>query len=307
LDEIPFAIRYKEILEGCKIDSLMYPPPSQQRNTSAIFASRGCPFSCSYCTAPAYYGRRVQYRRPNKVVAEIEYLIKQYNTNTLYFVDLTFNLNRNYVIELCNEIIRKKLEIYWYALFRPERVDNMFANILKKAGCSKAGVGIESFDLNTIKKTKRGTARYFDNLKKTLKNLHEEGIITRGLVMIGYPWETHETYKNLINNLTSLPLDEIRIGILTPFPGTALYDQCGWEGRLLTANFMLYDSRNPRIKCDHVAPKDILNAGEIIYEKFYEADTYQKIKKYKISQNPLLESSFYEFERNFMKKKEVKK
>ena len=125
--------------------------------------------------------------------------------------------------------------------------------------------------------------------------------------MIGNPWETHETYKNLINNLTSLPLDEIRIGILTPFPGTALYDQCGWEGRLLTANFMLYDSRNPRIKCDHVAPKDILNAGEIIYEKFYKADTYQKIKKYKISQNPLLESSFYEFERNFMKKKEVKK
>jgi len=134
LDSLPFPERYE--LESCRLGAPMLPTPAEQRAFAQVTYSRGCYHSCSFCTSPIMWQGQVVYRSAKNMVDEIEFLIDEFGTNGLFFTDLTFNTDRKKVTDLCDELLRRGVNISWSAACRVTD-DAELLKRMKEAGCNR--------------------------------------------------------------------------------------------------------------------------------------------------------------------------
>ncbi|MCC6028100.1 MAG: B12-binding domain-containing radical SAM protein, partial [Archaeoglobus sp.] len=109
-----------------------------------MITSRGCPFSCRYCSSSLFMGRRFRARSAKNVADEIEWLVNDFNARHIAFGDDTFTLSKKRVAEICKEIKSRKLDITWSCSSRIDTIDRELLEIMKSAGCSAIYYGIES-------------------------------------------------------------------------------------------------------------------------------------------------------------------
>lgn len=307
LDELPFPSRPKKILEKTKIHTLMYPTKSEQRGVASIAYSRGCLFGCSYCASKNVWGRQVRWRSAKNVVDEIESLQEGFETNTLFFTDLTFNLNKERVIELCDEIRRRNIFVNWYAMLRATSpdgsllVDEELIMKMAEAGCRKVSYGLESFIPKIQEQyNKKGDLSV---LRRVLEIGDQIGLINKANLIIGEPrYETIETLEATKTLLIDLPLDELRISFLTPFPNTSIYLECEKEGRITTRDWSSYSSDEPILKLDNLTKEELIKAREAIFSSFYQNPNYLKRVELKVKLFPHLRKSYEEYF-DFLKRK----
>lgn len=295
LDELPFPLRDKEILKECKIGGLSYPPPSQQESVCQITYSRGCPYNCIFCNSPQLWGKQVRWRSAKNLVNEIEYLQREFGTNMVFFTDLTFDLNKTKVYELCAEIKNRGIDINWFPMCRVDHIDKDLLIAMKDVGCTKISYGIDAVCNATLSKIKPRQNVNFNKIKLALELTSNVGIIVRAYVMIGYPWEDKKSLQETKKILKTLPVDDLRISFLTPFPGTLLYEEFKREGLLLTEDFSRYTSEEPIIKVKNLAPQELIDAREKIFKEFYQSKEYEMRKRNKINKFPHLKHSYDEF------------
>jgi len=217
LDKIPFPKRDAKFFSNSTLYQIVYPPISQQQSVAQVMYSRGCSFSCVYCTSRNMWGKKVFWRDPKKVLDEIEYLYNEYGTNLIFFPDLTFNLDKSKVLEICNEFLKRDLPVYWSSFFRIDRLDNEILYAIKEAKCVKIHLGIEtdSVDADKLKSDFNITE---DTYHSFLNKADEIGLLLRGYLIIGFPNDTTEKIRNYNNFLSTLSIDEIIISYVTPFP-----------------------------------------------------------------------------------------
>lgn len=118
LDQLHMPKRSQKYLNFTRQYQLAYPPPSKQVKVAQVMYSRGCPFSCYFCSSENIWGKQVFWRSPKLVLDEIEMLVVKFGTNLVYFPDLTINASRKKVLELCSEFKKRRLPVHWWALFR---------------------------------------------------------------------------------------------------------------------------------------------------------------------------------------------
>ena len=189
-----------------------------------IITTRGCPYSCSYCSAPITAGRKMRYRDPIKIVNEMENLINNYDVKEIQIEDDNFTLKRRHAVGVCEEIIRRKIKLDWSLPngVRIDKLDPELLKLMKKSGCYFMSLGIESANqriLNIIKK--RLDKNLVRNVVTMVKN---SGIDAVGFFIIGFPTETKEEIMNTINFACSLDLERASFHKAMPLPGTELYD-----------------------------------------------------------------------------------
>ena len=189
-----------------------------------IITTRGCPYSCIYCSAPITAGKRMRYRDPVKVVDGIEKLIKDYGVKEVQIEDDNFTLKRAHTVAICEEIIKRKIKINWGLPngVRIDKLDPDLLRLMKKAGCYQMSLGIESGNQRILDMIKKRLDK--NMVKGVVKEIKKAGIQTVGFFMIGFPTETEKEIKETINFACSLDLDRAAFGKATPLPGTALYD-----------------------------------------------------------------------------------
>lgn len=300
LDELPWPIRTKEYLEGNQIVSQVYPVPAEQKGVAQIAYSRGCPYHCSYCASPTLWGSEVRHRSARDVVGEIEYLQKEFGTNFIFFNDLTFNLNKKKVYELCDEIKRRNIEIYWYAMCRPDPDENLLKE-MKEAGCTRIAFGVEALSDSTLEKALRGHSTR--EAIETVKISDSLGILTRAFLIVGWPEEQYKNLEDYVNKNNSMlkeyarnGLDGTRVSFLTPFPGTPLYTYCKQNNLFLTKDFSRFSSdEQPIIKLKGINPEELIKARERIFKAFYASDEYSQHIEEKIKRFPHLKGSFSQY------------
>jgi len=299
LDDLPFAYRDPEILSRTKIRTIMNPPPSQQINTATTAYSRGCPFNCTFCSSRDIWGRNVVWRSAKNVVDEIEELKEKYRTNTLFFTDLSFNSNQGKVKELCNELIKRKVDIKWLALARVATPDGVNALIdedllrtMYEAGCRKLGYGLESVipEFQENFKKKIDSEMMIDIIEKG----HKMGILHKGYMVMGHPGESKETIKKTLSMLRKIRFDEIKITFLTPFPGSEFYRQQKSIGNLITEDFSRYSTDEPVLKCPNLSHSELIRIRENLYKEYYRSQEYASLVAEKTKRFPELEKSYEE-------------
>lgn len=197
-----------------------------------IMTTRGCPYECKFCASPFLWQRKVRFRQPEEVVAEIEYLVSNFGVKEIHIEDDNFTLKRDHAEQICRLILKKKLKIAWATPngIRADKVDLPLLKLMKKAGCYFVAFGIESGNQEILDKVAKHS-----NLKaieKAINLAHRAGLTTQGFFIFGLPGETSQTITNTINFAKSLPLDRGQFLYLDVIPGSALWRELNFDQKV---------------------------------------------------------------------------
>ncbi len=218
LDRLPFPDR-----RGLKLDKYLWSVPKKGIvKFTTLMTTRGCPFNCIFCSTHTVFGKKIRERSVENVLIELEHMVKKLKIKHFTLIDDTLTLNRQRVIEICQGIIDRKLDITWEGWTRANTIDKELLNIMRQAGFVRVSFGIESGDPKILKVIKKGVT--LAQVRKAYKMAKEAGLETRGSVMIGHPFETKKTVMRTLKFIKSLKnCDQMYINITTPYPGTELY------------------------------------------------------------------------------------
>ncbi|MFK7803646.1 MAG: radical SAM protein [Anaerolineae bacterium] len=192
-----------------------------------IVTSRGCPAGCTYCIKHVSYQFSTRLRSPKLIMEELWDLKKQGMNNIHMYADL-FTVNRDQVVELCNLMIKEKINIKWTCNSRVDYVDAELLQLMGKAGNWLISWGIESGNEQILKRARKGA--YPDKAARALQWARDAGIKNWGYFIIGLPGETELTIRDTIDFSKKLPLDIALFHVAAPYPGTPFFFEVVKQG-----------------------------------------------------------------------------
>lgn len=220
LDEIPFVSRvYNDHLniKDYFLNHALYP-------TVQIFAGRGCPNFCTFCSWPeTLMGRKYRIRSVENVVDEFEYVRNELPVNEIFIEDDAFTLSKRRIVQFCEELKRRKIETAWSCQSRAT-LDYDTMKIMKNAGCRLLDVGYESGNDNILNNIKKGVTA--GQLRSFTNNAKKAKLKILADFVIGFTGETKETAEQTIKFIQEVKPDLLQIAVATPIPGTAFYEWC---------------------------------------------------------------------------------
>ena len=242
----------------------------KERPFAPIITTRGCPYSCTYCSAPITAGRKMRYRDPVKIVDEIENLINKYGVKEIQIEDDNFTLKRHHAAAVCEEILKRKIKIHWSLPngVRIDKLDPELLKLMKKSGCYSMALGIESANQRIQDMTKKHLD--INLVRKVVTWVKESGIDGVGFFILGFPTETREEIMKTINFACSLDLERASFHKCTPFPGTELYNL--WlekYSKNKNIDWKTFSSYEFNADWAAVSPKEIERFQKIAFFKFY--------------------------------------
>ena len=269
LDELPFPARH--LTPYRKYSSLL----AKRSPITTMFTSRGCPYRCTFCDRP-HLGKAFRARSAKNVVDEMEECVNMGIYEFLIYDD-TFTIHKQRVVDICDEILKRKLDIGWDIRARVDSVNEEMLRKLKKAGCERIHYGVEAGTENILKALNKGIT--LEQAKRAFEMTKKAEISTLAYFMIGAPTETKEDVLQTIEFSKKLSADFVHITILTPFPATAIYRE-GLETGVLKRDFWQEFAANPTRNFQPAYWEEILSREELLellthaYKSFYTRPTY---------------------------------
>jgi len=187
---------------------------------ASLSSSRGCPQQCTFCDR-SVFGNRYRYFSEDYLLDLITHLREKYGVRHLVLADDQFAASKARLIRLCEKLAAKDLKIGWNCDARVDSVDPEMLSLMKRAGCWMISYGIESGSQEILDGIKKGIK--IEQVEQAVRWTKEAGIRAKGLFMIGYPGETESTIRQTLDLILRLPLDEMNLSFLTPYPGTEIY------------------------------------------------------------------------------------
>ena len=237
------------------------------RKMTSVLTSRGCPFSCSFCCSTEFSGKRWRARSPVKVVDEVAEIVSRYGYNGIAFLDDNFTLDPGRVVAICEEILRRGLDIYWWCFSRADTLlknEEMVAR-MAEAGCKYVFIGFESRHQKTLDRYNKKTT---DRMAKDVTDLlRRYRISVHGSFIIGDPHETQQMIRDTIGYAKEINPQAVQFTILTPYPGTRLYEDV--KDRITSCDWDRYDCLHSVIRSDHLSGKDLEGLLKRAYASFY--------------------------------------
>ncbi len=184
---------------------------------AAIQTSRGCPFTCSYCTSPQ--DRRLIMRKPERVVDELEGVVRG-GARVVRFLDDTFTFDPKRVIVICQEIIRRGIRVAWSCLSRVDTLNAEALQWMKRAGCVRVVVGVESYSPQVLDAL--GKRMDAGAINERLGMIRAAGIEAAAFIIVGGPFESEEDFELTRQGLLDSPLDLIIVDVIALYGGAAL-------------------------------------------------------------------------------------
>ncbi len=193
-----------------------------------ILSTRGCPYTCTFCTSPDMWGTRYFMRSPKHVADEMEMMKSKYNVTNFEFYDLTAIVQRKWIIELSKIIIERKLDIYWRipSGTRSEAIDGEVAFFLLNSGCYTITYAPESGSHRLLELIHKKV--YLPTMLKSMKAAAGQGMKLYINMIQGLPQENHsDIWKTLwfLVQCAKVGVDELSLGTFRPYPGTVLFNE----------------------------------------------------------------------------------
>ena len=246
MDEIPFpAYKYfdfnryaggYEILKGTwngkQLGKLRFVP---------IISTRGCVGSCQFCSTPAFW-QKWRTRSAKNVVDEMELLAKDFQCRFFNFADDIFTVNKDRVIDLCKEIINRKLDIVWDCETRVNFIWEDMLDWMVRSGCYCISFGVESASETVLKAIRKKTTP--EQIARAFKVTKQMGLKTKMLLMVGNPGENDNTVNDTVRMIERVRPDFVSVSEAMVFPGTELYELAKQKG-LVKDDYWLTDRPAP--------------------------------------------------------------
>ncbi len=190
--------------------------------TLNIIASRGCAFNCSFCqpVIRKIFGSDVRLRKPENIVDEIEEMVSIYGISGVWFSDDNFTYNKEWVHNICDEILNRKVKVFWSCNSRVDTIDEDLIGRMSEANCIQVRYGLESGSQLILDKSRKGIN--IEQIEKAFYLTAKYRINTWAYTMLGGPYETKETFQETRKLLKKLKPAHIQLTYTTPLPGTDL-------------------------------------------------------------------------------------
>ncbi|MEE8353866.1 MAG: radical SAM protein [Dehalococcoidales bacterium] len=234
LDRLPLPARHR--LPLARYQALGMP--------CTVVTSRGCPYGCLFCSAHRMFGRRVRFRQPGLVVDEIERIRRDLGFRQINIADDTFTVDHRHAEQICDEILRRNLDLDWNAYARVDNMTPDLAALMKRAGCNTVLFGIESADETILKTIGKGITP--DDMRRGVAIAAGAGLRVYCSFIIGLPGESRQTIAASDRFAGEINADfgaEYGYHILAPLPGTDLYHRAADYGlRITSRDWARYDA-----------------------------------------------------------------
>ncbi|MBD3271644.1 MAG: radical SAM protein, partial [Elusimicrobia bacterium] len=188
------------------------------KQCATILTSRGCPFNCSFCASHLTMGKKYRVHSSEYVLEEMLYLKNQFNLRQLIINDDTFSLDKKRLINICEGMIRKKLNIEWFCFSQVSTMEKDILRLMRKAGCYNIGFGIESASSKTL--SSMGKKRPLEKCEQVIAQANKMGMKTQTFFIFGKPEETEKDIENTISLAIRLESTLAFFNMLVPYPGT---------------------------------------------------------------------------------------
>ncbi len=245
LDDIPFpAYKYfdfekytrYEILKG-----IWNNKPLRNLRFVPVISTRGCVGSCQFCSTP-FFWQKWRTRSAKNVVDEMELLTRDFGCGFFNFADDIFTVNKNRVIDLCKEIIQRKLDIIWDCETRVNFIWDDMLEWMMRAGCYCISFGVESASETVLKAIKKKTTP--QQIAHAFQLTKQVGMKTKMLLMVGNPGEDDTTVNDTVRMIETVRPDFVSVSEAMVLPGTELYESAKQKG-FVSDDYWLTDRPAP--------------------------------------------------------------
>lgn len=240
LDDLPFPAWNLFPIENYWGLHFAHGPTSTKRYLP-LLTSRGCPYRCRFCVIPKTNDRKWRMRSAKNVVDEIEYSVRTYNVREFHIEDVDPTISDKRIREICHKILDRKLNIIWKLVSgtKVETIRNEeTVYLMAKAGCRYISISPESGSPHVLKLMNKPFN--LSHAEKIAAHISKAGIRLQVCFVLGFPGETQQDLQmtwNLVRRLTRKGIDEIALFIITPVPGSAIYESYRGFGCLSELNF----------------------------------------------------------------------
>jgi anaerobic magnesium-protoporphyrin IX monomethyl ester cyclase len=219
MDEIPFPARHLLPLElyDRTIEYLNVKP------ADVMSISRGCVYNCGFCETKKLWGNICRTFSPQRVIDEIQDLQNKYGTKGLYFINDNFTLRKNQTVELCNLMIKNKMDLEWVCDTRVDLVNQELLEKMSKAGCKTIWFGVESGSQRILKRIGRNTT--LEQIENAFKLCRKNKIQTACSFMLGVPDETLKDMEVSLKFAKKLNPDWCLFNVFIANPDSKLYQE----------------------------------------------------------------------------------
>ncbi len=258
-----------------------------------LVTSRGCPYQCIYCSKPIT-GNTWRARSPQDVVAEWRYLVEELGATEIGITDDVWNLNLERAKEICRLLIAGGLtQVPWVTVhgMRADHTDAELFQLMKQAGCRRAGFGVESGNqvvLDSIKKRQS-----LEDVRRAFTEARAAGLQTMGFFIFGLPADTEESMEDTIRFALELDPDLANFMLAAPYPGTELWEIARRDGRLFSMDWRDYaiHDEKARYELPTLPPELVERKWHEAYRRFYlrpgriwrkavNPDTWRRLPEY---------------------------
>jgi len=214
-------------------------PINGRYDIAAIQTSRGCPVGCDFCSVTRFNGREIRHRPIDEIIEEWNSTDRKF----LFVVDDNFYgvgpKHAEWAKQLLRAIIKRGKKRLWFGQTGINMGDDLEGlKLAYKAGCRGMLVGLETFNVENLKKFGKGlNTRLFPRYRELVKGFHRAGIAMFGAFIIGGDEDTEDTVSDTLLKAVQLGVDILQLTNLTPLPGTDLYDRWMREGKIFATSY----------------------------------------------------------------------
>jgi radical SAM superfamily enzyme YgiQ (UPF0313 family) len=230
---------------------------------SLVQTARGCPFDCDFCSVTRFFGKRLRFRPVPAVVEEVRRL----KTKFITFVDDNITGDLTYARELFGAL--KPLNVRWICqtamgiAYKPEVL-----KLAYESGCRGIFVGFESILPSNLREAGK-SFNIVSKFKDAIRRVHDSGINVEGAFIFGFDHDDPDIFERTVDFALSAGIDFCQFGILTPFPGTLLYDKMESAGRIFDRDWSNYDVMHAVFRPQQMSPERLEEGARWAHREFY--------------------------------------
>jgi len=282
---------WKKIYRNWQPDISSSPLPIRKKRRSflgippyvtPIMFSRGCPHDCEFCCVHTVYGRKQRFIPVENIIRDIA----ESGTRNLMFLDDNIGGVRHYALKLFKAL--EPLHVSWVGQASARMVldDELFTAAVR-SGCRGLFIGIESIEPEVLKeysKSLSSVSKYED----VVKRCRESGVVFHGSFIFGLDNQSPEVFEHTLSFLLKNRVPSISANILTPYPGTRLFNRFVDEGRILHTNWLYYDHLTVSFQPRTMQPEELSEKYWDFRKRFYSLSSIWPRVWAQVRSNPLL-------------------
>ena len=238
--------------------------PGRYPSIGVVQASRGCPYGCRFCAIQNVKGFCFRPRPVDQVIEEI----KSIESERFMFADSSLTINNDFTKALFQEIIGLKKKFSCYGNINMLQNDDELLDLARRAGCETWLIGFESINQRAIRHAGKSTNKV-QEYASGIKKIRDQRMGIIGLFIFGFDTDEPDIFHATLNAVNKWKLDRAGFAILTPFPGTAVFNDLDIKKRIFTKNWAKYDLKNVVFQPMNLSIKQLFTGRNFIAKKFY--------------------------------------